>query len=188
MWSLRSSDEHAAGAAMRRRQRRLRAWLRQERMTVAMALAESQHHTATWTEDGQGRESCSRRVVPFDAQCGGRWRVCSGRAADQPDRAAGGAGVEQIVDLPFVPILVVDEDPPLNFDSVRRWLDRKERKDREEREFQEEMVVLDASSRDGSPLNALERATWVAWNLGQQRRAGASDSGADRETGSGAIR
>ena len=38
--------EHAAGAAMRRRQRRLRSWLRHERMTVAMTLAEMMHHTA----------------------------------------------------------------------------------------------------------------------------------------------
>ena len=38
--------EHAAGAAMRRRQRRLRSWLRHERMTVAMTLAEMTHHTA----------------------------------------------------------------------------------------------------------------------------------------------
>ena len=38
--------QHAAGAAMRRRQRRLRSWLRHERMTVAMTLAEMTHHTA----------------------------------------------------------------------------------------------------------------------------------------------
>ena len=38
--------EHAAGAAMRRRQRRLRSWLRHERMTVAMTLAELTHHIA----------------------------------------------------------------------------------------------------------------------------------------------
>ena len=37
---------HAAGAAMWRRQRRLRSWLRHERMTVAMTLAEMTHHTA----------------------------------------------------------------------------------------------------------------------------------------------
>ena len=36
----------AAGAAMRRRQRRLRSWLKHARMTVAMALAEASHHTA----------------------------------------------------------------------------------------------------------------------------------------------
>ena len=47
--------EHAAGAAMRRRQRRLRSWLRHERMTVAMTLAEMTHHTAPGGDDGQGR-------------------------------------------------------------------------------------------------------------------------------------
>ena len=36
----------ATGAAKRRRKRRLRSWLRHERMTVAMTLAEVTHHTA----------------------------------------------------------------------------------------------------------------------------------------------
>ena len=36
----------ARGAAWRRRQRRLRSMLRHERQTVAVALAESQHHSA----------------------------------------------------------------------------------------------------------------------------------------------
>ena len=36
----------ARGAAWRRRQRRLRSMLRHERQTVAMALAECQHHSA----------------------------------------------------------------------------------------------------------------------------------------------
>ena len=38
-------DANASGAA-RRRQRRLRQWLRHERLSVAMALAEMSHHTA----------------------------------------------------------------------------------------------------------------------------------------------
>ena len=38
--------DSAPGAAMRRRQRRLRQFLRHERLTVAMALAEAQHHAA----------------------------------------------------------------------------------------------------------------------------------------------
>ena len=38
--------DHAPGAARRRRERRLRAYLRYTRMTVAMALAEATHHTA----------------------------------------------------------------------------------------------------------------------------------------------
>ena len=37
---------HTATAAARRRQRRLRSWLRHERMTVAMTLAEKLHHTS----------------------------------------------------------------------------------------------------------------------------------------------
>ena len=40
------SEQPVAGAAQRRRQRRLHSWLRHERMTVAMALAESTHHSS----------------------------------------------------------------------------------------------------------------------------------------------
>ena len=38
----------ATGAARRRRERRLRSWLKHERMTVAVALAEASHHTDPW--------------------------------------------------------------------------------------------------------------------------------------------
>ena len=38
--------EHATEAARRRRERRLRAYLKYARMSVAMALAEANHHTA----------------------------------------------------------------------------------------------------------------------------------------------
>ena len=41
-----ASEQPGSGAAQRRRQRRLRSWLRHERMTVAMALAESTHHSS----------------------------------------------------------------------------------------------------------------------------------------------
>ena len=50
----------ATGAAKRRRERRLRSWLRHERMTVAMALAEVTHHTAPRgqkTARARGKES-----------------------------------------------------------------------------------------------------------------------------------
>ena len=46
MWSHVDDGEHVTGSAKRRRERRLRQWLRHERMTVAMALAEAQHHAA----------------------------------------------------------------------------------------------------------------------------------------------
>ena len=40
------SEQPSSGAAQRRRQRRLLSWLRHERMTVAMALAEKLHHSS----------------------------------------------------------------------------------------------------------------------------------------------
>ena len=40
------SEQPVTGVAQRRRQRRLRSWLRHERMTVAMALAERTHHSS----------------------------------------------------------------------------------------------------------------------------------------------
>ena len=43
---MASVRDAKASAAARRRQRRLRQWLRHERLSVAMALAEMSHHTA----------------------------------------------------------------------------------------------------------------------------------------------
>ena len=40
------SEEPVSGAAQRRRQRRLRSWLRHERVTVAMPLADRRHHSS----------------------------------------------------------------------------------------------------------------------------------------------
>ena len=45
MWS-QFDGEHVAGAARQRRERRLRAYLKYARMSVAMALAEARHHPA----------------------------------------------------------------------------------------------------------------------------------------------
>ena len=42
-----------AGAAMRRRERRLRSWAKHERMTVAMVLAENLHHSRQKVEGGE---------------------------------------------------------------------------------------------------------------------------------------
>ena len=44
MWSARNAED--AGTAKRRRERWLREFLRHERLTVAMLLAETQHHAA----------------------------------------------------------------------------------------------------------------------------------------------
>ena len=48
--------DHASGAARRRRERRLRAYFKYARMSVAMALAEAEPpHRPTGTEDCQSR-------------------------------------------------------------------------------------------------------------------------------------
>ena len=52
-WSVPSAE--LAGAAKKWRERRLRQFLRHERLGVALALAESTHHAATETEGGQAR-------------------------------------------------------------------------------------------------------------------------------------
>ena len=52
-----------AGAARRRRERRLRAYLRYARMSVAMALAEATHHTAPRGQKTARARGGERRVV-----------------------------------------------------------------------------------------------------------------------------
>ena len=115
----------AAGAAHRRRERRLRSMLRHERMSVAMALAEASHHTAprgqrTARAGVWGREmhyTATFRDPPtpqpelfslFDEEPGG----------SRPDRIATLSGpqerdlrrtVQQIVDA--VPLLPLLDDP-----------------------------------------------------------------------------
>ena len=53
MWSVPSA-EHAAGTAKRRRERRLRQFLRHERLTVAMLLAETNHAAPRGRSGGVG--------------------------------------------------------------------------------------------------------------------------------------
>ena len=77
------SVAHAAGAAKRRRERRLRLFLRHERLTVAMLLAESQHHAAP---RGQSR-----------ARSGGWERgVLHGQVPEHPTPQVAGMDVDEV--------------------------------------------------------------------------------------------
>ena len=49
-------DVDGEGAARRRRQRRLRSWLKHERQSVAMALAEYTHHASRGQTRARARE------------------------------------------------------------------------------------------------------------------------------------
>ena len=62
-------DDHP-GAAKRRRERRLRQFLRHERLPVAMVLSEKKHHTYRGPEEGQdqgGGVRLSRKLQPPSA-------------------------------------------------------------------------------------------------------------------------
>ena len=68
-----------ATAAARRRQRRLRSWLRHERMTVAMTLAEMLHHTSRGQKfarvgEGGGERRARRPTGTEDTTSGGAAR------------------------------------------------------------------------------------------------------------------
>ena len=54
--------DDGAGAARRRRERRLRSWLKHERQSVAMALSEYKHALKR-TEEGQGRRGGAQGQV-----------------------------------------------------------------------------------------------------------------------------
>ena len=112
--------EHVAGAAQRRRERRLRAYLEYARMSVAMALAEARHHTAPrgqrtaraeatydaprsrTTSVAGDTEFCSL----YEYELGGMRpdRLCEVRPQERVQRRT----VEQNVDnSPFLPMLDV---------------------------------------------------------------------------------
>ena len=130
----------AAGAARRRRERRLRSWLRHEPMTVAMALAEASHNTAprgqkTARARGWVRDEVHGHVLeaPTPSEPGTRYFSLDDNdsvpelGGSRPDRLSGVRPqervprriVEQIVDSAPVFPLLHDPDPvPQMLDSV----------------------------------------------------------------------
>ena len=75
----------SSGSAKRRRERRLRAMLRHERQTVAMALAEKLHHSSRGQRMARAGEEESetnytaalrKMLPPRDGFCGTLWDIC----------------------------------------------------------------------------------------------------------------
>ena len=62
--------DHAPKAARRRRERRLRAYVRDARMSVAMTLAEATHHTAP-----RGQRTASAREEEREVHCTAAFRT-----------------------------------------------------------------------------------------------------------------
>ena len=123
LWSMDLSEQPVVGAAQRRRERRLRSWLRHERMTVAMALAESTHHSSRGQKTARagvwGHElnytATIRKPPTPQPELFSLYDEEPGRS--RPDRMPTLSGpqerdlrrtVQQIVDVPLVPLL---DDP-----------------------------------------------------------------------------
>ena len=103
------SVAHAAGAAKRRRERRLRQFLRHERLTVAMLLAETQHHAAPRgqnkaTSGGKARDVLHGQVPGAPLPQGSR-PPCLGEPRGPQERIQQRT-MEQLADVvPMVQIL-----------------------------------------------------------------------------------
>ena len=131
--------------------------------------------------DDSSFQGCSRRVPRPAQRREASLQQRSGRPAWSSRRGRrSSSGAEKVVDVPFVPILVVEEDPPLNMGKILSWAEKKEAEERRVRELEESMVALDTRARHGLPLTAVEHAAWYAWRFVRQQRARASDPGADR--------
>ena len=98
--------DHASGAARQRRERRLRAYPKCARMSVAMAMAEANHHTAP----GQNHErhaKVARDAVYFELFDEDTARLRPGPVLDpRPQERVQRQTVEQMIDVtPYVQIL-----------------------------------------------------------------------------------
>ena len=118
----------AAGAARRRRERRLRSWLKHERMTVAMALAEMKHHTAprgpkmarAGEEESETKYTAKFRTTPppqpelfqlFEEEPGGL-RPTGLVEPRGPQERIQRHTAEQMIES-FVPVPMLDHDAPV---------------------------------------------------------------------------
>ena len=114
------------GSALRRRQRRLRQWLRDERMTVAMALAEATHRAApprqkpasaiTVNDAPRGHKDAGAEYFELSsdeevAPARGSRPPCLGEPRG-PQARVQRHTVEQMFES-FVPVPVLDHDVPV---------------------------------------------------------------------------
>ena len=141
-----------AGAAKRRRERRLRATLRHERQTVAMELAAALHHS----RDG-GRETYYGLRAPKTASSGGRPGVLTEPEPQGQERPWTFPRRSQVAREPQ-PLLhlgvgEVHDGPLVSFLLQRALLARRkeEEKERKEKEMQEMFARLTGDKCGGSP-------------------------------------
>ena len=118
----------AAGAARRQRERRLRSWLKHERMTVAISLAVMKHHTAprgpkmarAGEEESETKYTAKFRTTPppqpelfqlFEEEPGGL-RPTGLVEPRGPQERIQRHTAEQMIES-FVPVPMLDHDAPV---------------------------------------------------------------------------
>ena len=149
-----------AGAAMRRRERRLRSWAKHERMTVAMALAENLHH--------------SRQKVEGDEHDGPRAQKTARVTGARPGVLTEPEPQGEAVTVGYVaapgPLLVVASlagGDEVDATTVSHLLKAALVKKEEERKAQERkervMQEIHRKVRADEAVTDVEWAAWKAW-------------------------
>ena len=127
--------EHVTGAAKRRRERRLRSWLKHERQTVRMVLAETFHHSSApfppkFKEDWVGKheqhaalqgQKTARTTVALEEEPGGCRQAPLPEVAAQQERLQRHT-VEHVDVLPYMQIF--DAPVPQVVDSAMDFFRR----------------------------------------------------------------
>ena len=106
--------EHVTSSALRRRQRRLCQWLRHERMTVAMSLAEATHHAAPRRQKPASAITVEYFELSSDEEVALARRMRPASLAEPRgarDRVLRHT-VKQIIET-FVPVPMLDLDAPV---------------------------------------------------------------------------
>ena len=168
--------ELAGGAAQRRRERRLRSWLRHERQTVAMVLAEACHHSSgSFPPTLKERRMASQDA--YDALQGQNTaRTVGTRPAPLAEAAgpqvrAATVGYVAAAGAPLLSVPLLAGGDGLGNTSVR-WLLKvalkKKKEEEEERKVQErkERVMRDIHRKihANEEVSEAEWAAWRAWH------------------------
>ena len=160
---------------MRRRQRRLRSWLRHERMTVAMTLAEMTHHTAGEEVVHDAHDALRGQKTPPPGVRPGSLSDPGPQRSDRTVRRSSGA-----VPLLAVPVLAGGDGvdgTALSFLVRRAVEDRK----REKEEKEKEKARKKKEAQEKADLEFAKRDPWWAQHLAdmkamEERRNKASSS------------
>ena len=175
--SMAGGDDCGEGSARRRRQRRLHSWLKHERQSVAMALAENTHHasrTRQGPEPGRGRaRDALRPKGTEDPASGGAAGPPAGArvAAERPLPAALRRGdlswwcrrcVATMASTAARSASLLKKNLALQKEERRRRGEKVEAQQKEE-EHEERMLALNRRVRDDLPLTLAEHAAWKEW-------------------------